>query len=174
MTDEHNPKEYWSGKTDPTELTTDALRREIAALEKLIDTRIDYAEKLAKEKFEAIEERLEKANELRLEQKADTKDAVSAALEAQEKAISKSEVHTADQIKQLSGTVDTKVEGLEKSQAALDRRVTIVESVRVGATEERVEHRSVTAGQLAAIGVGVSLLVILVNMIVYLMGSGIN
>ena len=168
MTDERDPSEYWAGKTDPTELTTDALRREIEALKELINTRITAAEELAKEKFRAIAAQLNEADKQRLEQKADTKDAVAAALEAQEKAIEKSEGHTADQIKQLSNTVDTKVQALERSHSDLKERVTTVESIKAGAQEQKTEQRAITAGQLAAIGVMITLVVILVNLVVFL------
>ena len=167
MTDNRDP-EYWSGKTDPTELTTDALRREIAALEKLIAIRIDYAEKIAQEKFRAIQSQLNEADKQRLEQKSDSSQALAAALDAQERAIAKSEGHTADQISQLSRTVDTKVQALERSHSDLKDRVTVVESVKLGVTEQRVEQRAITAGQLAAIGVSITLIVILVNLVVFL------
>ena len=168
MTDERDSSEYWVGKTDPTELTTDALRREIAALEKLIDTRITAAEKLAKVKFRGIAAQLNEADKQRLEQKTDTQHAVAAALDAHEKAIAKSEGHTADQIKQLSNTVDTKVQALERSHSDLKDRVTTVESIKAGQQEQRTEQRAITAGQLAAIGVMITLVVILVNLVVFL------
>jgi hypothetical protein len=171
MTDERNTAEYWTGKTDPTELTTDALRREISALEKLIDTRIGYAEKLAKEKFRAIQAQLDEADKQRLEQKGDGKEALVAALDSQERAISKSERHTADQIDQVRETVDTKVDNLEKSQAALDRRVTIVESLRVGQQEQRVEQRAVTGTQVAVVGLVVTIVIVIINVVLYALAN---
>lgn len=135
---------------DPTILTTDALRREIAGLEKLIDTRLNGIEALNDEKFRSIQHQLDEADKQRLEQKGDTKAAVDAALTAQKEAITKTEASTADQIAQLNRTVDTKVEGLERSHSDLKDRVTVVESIKLGATEVKTEGR-LTVGMIATV-----------------------
>ena len=156
---------------DPTVLTTDALRREIAGLEKLIDTKLEYSEELSHQRFKSIQHQLDSADAQRLEQKADTKAAVDAALAAQKEAITKTESSTAAQIASLNQTLDTKVEGLAGGISDLKDRVTIVESVKLGANEQRVENRAVTGTQVAAVGLVITIIVVILNVVLFLLAN---
>ena len=101
----------------------------VAALEKLMDEKFDAAERL------------------RVEQKKDTKDAVDAALNAakeavkeqtgsSEKSITKSELATGAQIKQLQDTFATAIEGLRRSFDDLkDREVEDIRTLRQSITD---------------------------------------
>jgi Fe2+ transport system protein B len=105
-----------------------------------IDTKVSGLEKLMDNKFESAER-------LRVEQKKDTKDAVDAALNAakeavkeqtasSEKSITKSELATGAQIKQLQDTFATAIEGLRRSFDDLkDREVEDVRTLRQSITD---------------------------------------
>jgi hypothetical protein len=106
----------------------------------LIVTAVGSLEKLMVEKFEAAER-------LRVEQKKDTKDAVDAALNAakeavkeqtasSEKSITKSELATGAQIKQLQDTFATAIDSLRRSIDDLkDREVEDVRGLRQAVTD---------------------------------------
>jgi len=156
---------------DPTVLTTDALRREIAGLEKLIDTKLDAAEKLSSEKFQSTNLLMERAEEQRREQKSDTKMAVDAALDSQKEATAKMEKSISDQITSLRSNFETSINATQASMADLKDRVTVMESVKQGQTEQRVETRAITAGQMTAIGVGITIIVIVLNIVLFVMAQ---
>lgn len=129
-----------SGKSDPTTLTTQALRREIGLLRELIEAKFDSMKDIQHEKFGAIDKRFDLVEQQRLEQKADTKAAVDAALTAQkeavkeqttasELAISKSENATAKQLEQLGATFQTTIGGVTTIVGDLKERVLRTESV---------------------------------------------
>jgi DNA repair exonuclease SbcCD ATPase subunit len=137
---------------DPTRLTTEALRREIALLEisvqrriasveAEIDVRLNSTQELRDEQFKGMQERflrVQKEFELierqRVEQKKDTKDAVDAALTAQKEAVkeqttasslatAKSETATLKQIEQLQTTFTTAIEALRRSIDEVKERI---------------------------------------------------
>lgn len=110
---------------DPTTLTTDAIRREIVALRELLETKITAL-------ADSTDLRFGHAESTRLEQKADTKEMVSAALAAQKEASVKTETTVADQIKQLGANFDAVVKRLDDRIAAVETRVSKTEAA-VGA-----------------------------------------
>jgi hypothetical protein len=127
-------------KTDPTTLTTEALRREIHLLRELVEAKFDSIKEIEGEKFSSINKRFELVEQQRLEQKADTKAAVDAALTAQkeavkeqttasELAISKSENATAKQLEQLGATFQTTIGGVTTIIGDLKERVLRTESI---------------------------------------------
>ena len=75
------------GKTDPTALTTDALMREVEILNKDLDRRFGFYDRL-----------LEAADRQRLEQKGDTAKAVDAALAAAKEAVKEQNLATKEAI----------------------------------------------------------------------------
>jgi len=128
---------------DPTVLTTEALQREIRALERLLTQRIEGLAEVETERFVRVDAQFELVEKQRVEQKTDTKAAVDAALIAQkeavkeqttasERAIAKSEAATAKQLEQLGTTFVTALEGLRRDIDGLKERITSVESQRVG------------------------------------------
>jgi hypothetical protein len=156
---------------DPTTLTTEALRREVAALQVLIEQRINSLKELLDQKitsaetriddrhnaargeysviiqaaqdfcanqFKSIEQQLARVEQLRIEQKADMKAAVDAALTAQKEAVheqsesfaiavAKSEAATAKQIEQLSLTTSTARDELRRGIDDTKERISDVE-----------------------------------------------
>lgn len=94
-----------NGRTDPTALTTDALMREVEILNKDIDRRFGFYDRL-----------LSDADKQRLEQKEDSNKAISTALASAkeavenqntiiERAISKSEAMTASTLDTIKGDI---------------------------------------------------------------------
>ena len=133
-----------SMKTDPTALTTDALRREIAGIDKelaqrrdsqrddlaglktLLETEIEESKNITKEQLASIQTQFILIEKQRVEQKQDTKQAVDAALIAQKEAvqeqtiasglsIAKSEAATAKQLDQLAVTFSTAITGVNQT-----------------------------------------------------------
>lgn len=134
---------------DPTLLTTDQLLREIGHLTTLVT-----------EKFAAVDKFLNKVEEGRLEQKVDTKTAVDAALAAQEKAILKTELATAEALRQLKLTFDTALIGVVSSIDDLKNRVGRVEGVKLGGQESKAGLYAAVAAAVGLIGLVVTLLVV--------------
>ena len=127
---------------DPTVLTTEALKREVGALNALGKLRIESESDARKAADLAIQEGTEREMHLierqRVEQKKDTKDAVDAALAAAKEAvkeqttasgvsIAKSENATNEQIKSLNATFTTALAGVERTINDWKDRVNHVE-----------------------------------------------
>lgn len=121
---------------DPTQLTTEALHREIAALRDVVMNEIRHVGVVSDEKFLAVDARLTELAIRVGEQKADAKEAVHAALaaakdavairtEASDASIAKSEAATTKQIDALGVLVErlsqAKDEKIDDLKARLDR-----------------------------------------------------
>ena len=131
---------------DPSSLTTDALRREVAGIDReltqrreiqlkeldslkvLLETEIEESRNITKEQLRSIQTQFDLLEKQRIEQKKDTKDAVDAALIAQKEAvqeqtiasglsIAKSEAATAKQLDQLAVTFSTAITGVNNAVA---------------------------------------------------------
>jgi len=153
---------------DPTQLTTEALQREIKALKELIETRLVSAAQLTEqkfrthdEKFEKVEQEFELVERQRVEQKLDTKSAVDAALIAQKEAvkeqttasataIAKSEAGTSEQLKQLGVIQNTAIAGVTTILNDLKERVVKIEALKLG-SREATEDRQASTGLIAAV-----------------------
>jgi hypothetical protein len=131
---------------DPTQLTTEALHREVGQLRELFKTLLGGEGQVTLEKFESVKTQLALIENQRVEQKKDTKDAVDAALAAakeavkeqttaSERAIAKSEAATTKSIDQLGEKFDTAVDGLRREIGDLKERVAGAEQQKVGRTE---------------------------------------
>ena len=158
--------------SDPTLMTIDALRREIAMLESLLNARLKAAEELTRERFHRVDQDLQHFEEQRREQKRDTQSAVDAALEAQKEATTKMERTVTDQIGSLKGNFDTSIRGIESALADLKDRMTVLESMKQGMQAHRTERREANSGQIAAIGVGIAILVAIVTVLGFAVGGG--
>jgi predicted GTPase len=163
---------------DPTVLTTEQLLREVAAVrdfvlvqlasaDRLFHTEVDALRELATQQFLLVERQ-------RVEQKADTKAAVDAALTAQkeavqeqtaatDKAIQKTETSTGEQLKQLATNFRTEMAGLLVSLGDVKDRLVVLESLRVGAQESR-------AGLYAAIGAAGALILVVLAVAGFALG----
>jgi hypothetical protein len=160
---------------DPTKLTTDAVnaavdisRREITALRELLGERMDAMDDARENDRHAFKERFARIEQLRIEQKADVKEAVDAALAAQKEAISKSEMATKEQIAGLSTTATTAYDSLRRDIDDLKSRVTIVESMKAGSQERRTQTSASATMWIGALGLlvavlGLAIVVILAN-----------
>ncbi len=153
-------------------MTIDALRREIAMLEGLMGGRLDAAEKLSEERFKRLDGLIAHFEEQRREQKVDTKQAVDAALASQKEATAKMETSVSDQIQSLRTNFETAIRAVNGSINDLKERMTITESLKQGQTEQRFEHRQTSAGTIAAIGIGITVLLAMITIIGFVAGSG--
>jgi len=150
---------------DPTLLTIDALRREIAMLSKEFDGKLDAADKLSVERFNRVDALMERAEEMRQEQKADTRSAVEAALDSQKEATHKMEKAVSEQILSLRSNLDTTYNGLREHLSDLKDRLTILESLKQGSVEQKSESRQLSASTIAVIGVVVAIMLLIIAMI---------
>jgi hypothetical protein len=182
---------------DPTTLTTEALRREIDALkelltqaidgvrregendEKRIDQRhdalrVEFEQRIASAmsfcdgQFHRIAEQLLQVENLRVEQKKDTKDAVDAALTAQKDAVAKSEASTTKQIEQLIVNATTSNDSLRRSidevkerVGDVDKKVNIVNATARGGELTRTS----LFGWLAAAVAILTVIVVIANVL---------
>lgn len=117
---------------DPTVLTTDALRREIAALRELLEAKLESLEQWTRGRFEREELRFTLVEQQRQEQKVDTGEQVQAALVAQKEAVSKSEAATNKQLEQLNETFQTAIAATRRDIDDLKQRVSKAESAITG------------------------------------------
>lgn len=157
-------------RPDPTELTTQMVLREVDTLEdkmnsaintlkELNESRLLDAASLRDEKFRAIDKTFLAAENLRIEQKGDSKTGLDAALAAQKEAaseqnksntlaISKSEMATTETINKLAELFKTTTDGIIQQITDVKDRITKTEAVKVGATEERTKNvQSISAVQ---------------------------
>jgi chromatin remodeling complex protein RSC6 len=134
-----------------------ALREKVAALEKVIDARLDSHDK----EFSLVESR-------RVEQKVDTKVAVDAALSAAEKAVKeqtvaseksiiKSETSAAEQSKQQNATFTAALKGVTDTVGDLKERLGKVEARVISNAEARTNQRLDLNLVIAAIVVAVAI-----------------
>lgn len=159
-------------KPDPTLLTIDSIRREIAMLTAASESDVEALEKLMDEKFQSVDALMDRAEELRREQKADTAAAVSQALESQKEATTKMEKSISDQIASLRGNFETEMQSIRGSIGDLKDRMTVIESIKQGAVEQKTETRQVNAGLYAAIGVGTTILLVALTIAAFFVGGG--
>lgn len=166
--------ETQDGKPDPTILTTEALHREILNLKEslrheihcqkeIFESRLAAAIKFEEERFQHITKQFEMVETSRVEQKADTKSAVDAALTAQkeavreqttasERSITKSETTTKEQIAQLATLFQTTKQASDEKISDLKNSVTTIEGRTFGA--ERQERRIGEGWGYVAGGIG--------------------
>lgn len=168
---EHGSTDRHRDRQDPTLMTIDSIRREIAMLENLLDTRLEAAEDLTVERFARVDALMDRAEELRREQKADTAAAVAASLEAQKESTHKMEKSISEQIGSLRGNFETEVRSIRAALEDLKARLTIMESVKQGAVEQKTETRTVTAGVYAAIGIGITVLLAILTIAAFFAGG---
>lgn len=156
---------------DPTELTTDALHREIAQLESSISRRFASEREFVQEKFNSVDKQLALIEDRRVEQKQDTSAAVAAALsaakeavneqkDASDKSITKTETATDAQIAQLNQTIQTAIAGLVSNVNDLKERVVVLEASKLGGMAERSESRSSSTALVGMAGLILTVIII--------------
>jgi len=156
---------------DPTILTTEQLLREINGVTALLRSELAALEKVRDSKFDAVAREFQLIEERRQEQKVDTKTAVDAALAAaekafrdqtanQEKAIQKSETASIEQAKQQNATFTASLQAQADTLSDVKSRVGAIEARALGAAENRTQHQQSNAGMWAVVG-GVGGLILL-------------
>lgn len=135
----------------------EALKQDIQAMGHLRD-----------EKLVTVQTQFDLIERQRVENKADTKAAVDAALAAakeavkeqttaSDRAITKSETATSEQLKQMNVTFTTSIQGIMQPIADLKDRVTALESIRLGSNERRVEFQESRGDTRGNIGMYVAI-----------------
>jgi hypothetical protein len=139
--------------TDPTELTTEALQREIQQVKELVKAQLEAIQEVSVVRFVGIERDFAAIEAWRKEQKLDTKTAVDAALQAaekavreqtvaSEKAITKSETSASEQSKQQYATFKASLDGLDATVKDVKERLVKMESARLQQSESLAQSRS--------------------------------
>ena len=167
---------------DPTLLTTQQLNREIASLNVQLDLRLAALREIVNEKFSSVERQLLLEERQRVEQKADTKAAIDAALTAQkeavreqttasDKAIAKSETGMAELVKGIRSELLTAIGGVTTIATDLKERVVILESTKLGVSEERSNQQDSRVGIYAAIGAAVGIVLVGIAILGLILGT---
>jgi hypothetical protein len=121
---------------DPSTLTTDALRRDIGALQHVVESRLKCLEEviilktdaitgLKEVKFQKVQQQFDLLERARLEQKSDTAQRVDAALTAQKEAAAKSEESFTKQIDAQKNLMESHHKSTDDKIAALTVRVSV-------------------------------------------------
>ncbi len=132
-----------------------------------IDEKVGRLADLTTEKFASVEKRFQERDTRSENEKRDSKVAVDAAFAAQKeasakqdegntKAIDKSERATAETIKTNQDLNAAKTDGLTKGLDEVKDRLTRVESIKLGATEQRQVATESRTALYATIGVAIS------------------
>jgi len=167
---------------DPTILTTEQLLREVAALRELVQSDIEGLEAIVAEKFRSVDQQLELVERQRVEQKADTKAAVDAALTAQkeavkeqttasDRAIAKSEASMTKQLEQMGSTFTASIKGVTDNLDDVKERVGKMEAMKLGGQEVKTENRSQTSLIIALAVAGISFLGLVTTLAVFIANS---
>jgi hypothetical protein len=178
---------------DPTVLTTQNLQREIAGVQELFERRMADQEKLNRERFHRLDEKFDLAERQRLELKADTKDAVDAALAAQkngvreqteatERASSKAEAAINKQLDQISVMCSTAANDLRRSINEVKERVVAVDkdlrqviagvdSKADAVVQQKAGAKEDRSGLYATLAVGISVILALIAVATFIVSS---
>jgi hypothetical protein len=138
---------------DPTLLTTEALQREVNNLKEIIKNTDIATREIMNEKFHSVDQQFVSAERARIEQKADTKAAVDAALIAQKEAVREQTLASEKAIAKSEVSTNSKLEESDKRVDDLKTRVGTIESIKRGGKEA-------TASIYAFAGFVVTLIVI--------------
>lgn len=161
---------------DPTALTTQALYREVANLQEVIERSIEGTRLINEEKFRRVEQQFELVERGRIEQKEDTKAAVDAALTAQkeavreqttasERAIAKSEAATTKQLEQLANTFNTEASALRRELGEVKDRIGDVDRKTSAVVDQKIGAKDDRTGLYAAIAVIATILLAVLALI---------
>lgn len=137
---------------DPTERTISTLHREIENLDERLTASLRSDARLRDEKFDAVALEFALVERMRVEQKRDTQEGVSAALVAakdavaqqtiaSEKSTNKSEIGTDAKISALDASFGQRIAGQGTQIDDVKERLTRLEAGGVGRSAERTEQR---------------------------------
>jgi membrane-associated HD superfamily phosphohydrolase len=160
---------------DPTKLTQEMSDR----LESQLRREITLELRIRDERIQAVKERAEMAEKLRLELKEDNEKNINKALSGVEKANEKLEGGITRTLTQMSETAKADSQGLRRDIESLkDRindnkeRIVGAERQKVGGQEATTERRQSNAAVYAAIGVGAVILSALMGLFGFLAARG--
>jgi hypothetical protein len=167
---------------DPTELTTQALLREIAGLREFVLSEIGHVREISQTKFASMTLLLEGMAARTAEQKKDTKDALDAALEAAkdavrlqteagDKAIAKSETAFTKQIDALAQLVEKSDKAKDEKINDLKSRMDMLEAGQKGviqaALHESLEKKSTGIKDVLALVISAAFVLIGLSSLLY-------
>jgi hypothetical protein len=149
---------------DPTTLTTEQLHREVGILRELIEGQLKSMDDLMDEKFNGVEQKFTLVERQRIEQKADAKEALAAALQAAEKAVDEQTKAARKDIDALGSRVDTALHAQSDAIGSITGRVTVIEAVKIGTSETRQGVSSQVGLMIAFVGLLVSVAVVVLSL----------
>ncbi len=141
-----------------------------------MEARLDAEKQIYSERFVSVERQLALVESQRVEQKADTKNAVDAALTAQkeavreqtlasEKAIAKSDASTTKQLDQLAITFNTAINAVSESLSDVKGKVTVLESIKLGVQEKREGISAAVALASTAIFITIAVITVVLTIV---------
>lgn len=147
--------------SDPSELTTAQILREVSILRELMESKHAGANHLVDQRFDAVLKQFDLVERMRVELKNDTEKSVAAALIAQKEAVkeqtiasglatSKSEIGMTEQLKQQGATFAAAIKGLTDQVNDLKDLVARMDSARLGG-EGAVNIRRLETGQILSV-----------------------
>lgn len=161
----------WKPRPDPTKLTTEALQREVTTLRILLEIQIEANKEIYEERFLSMGRQLTFLEHQRIELKNDTKTALIDALRAQKELVQQQTI-AAEKATNLAGTsinklIDSLGKTFEASQSAtadilsdVKSRVTVLESVKLGAQEQKRDISNLATLSATAIFVVIGVITI--------------
>jgi len=154
------PPGEWRPIPDPTQLTTAAVDRleaiiteRFASFDRIIQSKLDAAALLTKEKFNDMERRFAEMERYRLEQKKDTKDQVDYALAAVNERLGQLATNASTIADSLRRSIDENKERSQDDAAVRGRQVTAVEQRIIAIESQKVGAKDNTAWVAAIVGV---------------------
>jgi len=170
-------------RPDPTLLTTEALRREIALLNDAIrdhiedidranNARITAAEKIRDEKIGRIVQRLDHNEAIRIEQKQDANLALDRALSAQSEQQAKIEIQIQTSIAKLEQLFQTRVDALSTKLDDLKDRVGQLETVAASNRQQIAETRASRTDLRGSVAIVATLVIVAITVIGFFAARG--
>lgn len=165
---------------DPTVLTTEALMREVASLKELLELRISNESAARYSAIQNLSMRMDLTEQQRVELKRDTKNAVDAAFAAAKEAvreqttasalsIAKSEGATNEQLRQLSTTFTTAVDGVTRNLDDAKDRINKLEQMQAKLAGKGIGQEKswgMLLGSIAATGTLVGIVVVIIEVFI--------
>lgn len=162
---------------DPTTLTTDALHREVAAIEELFDAKLKTLTETTAEKFRGIEIQFALRDTAAEKLAAADQKAISAALQAQKEdaaarnesnaaAIAKSEAGFTKQIDGIGILINTMTRSFDDKLTDLKSRLDRGDGRTVGTSDQRTDSRSNVGMVVGIVGAGMAALSIIAAIVI--------
>jgi len=162
------PSSEWRPIPDPTQLTTAAVDRleaiiteRFTSLDRIIQSKLDAAALLTKEKFNDMERRFGEMERYRVEQKTDTKNQVDYALNAVNERLAQLATNASTIADSLRRSIDENKERSQDDAAIRGRQISTVEQRIIAIESQKVGAKDNTSWIVAIGGVFLLLLAIM-------------